>query len=462
MIDNPLFPSIHSAEDYLACSGENEPYVFESQSTVYIQKSGEETCEQYRIACTLDSVIMLDDETSVPRAMSIWMKFCKIDIERNKKLLNSMRVDGDDFLFNMSDDAKGFLNFVEQRNSLIEKALADGLAECASIAGWLYGSGLETPVRNLIEMTPEEVFVYPDAYGAMLWALAWQNSLFTEYICYSREDIEKACAIISSGNNRLVFDQIQEQFSGFADILREDYAVNDYFAPLVVFLLVEKGAVSFFAERWVEDYDPTPQYASAEDYIASCVDSNRIDASSVRDISILAYFAMSREAFACDSYPDSYERVLDIVQERQQDVARGRLKERLFSDCEHGSRKTLTIDDIDLMSGPEFESAVCALFKAMGYAVHATRQSGDQGIDVIAEKGSVKIGIQAKCYASAVGNAAVQEAVAGKVFYGCGKAMVVTNSTFTKSAVELAAANGVILWGRDILMQKLIDYPVTI
>lgn len=77
-------------------------------------------------------------------------------------------------------------------------------------------------------------------------------------------------------------------------------------------------------------------------------------------------------------------------------------------------------------------------------------------------KSSAKIGIQAKCYASAVGNAAVQEAVAGKVFYGRGKAMVVTNSTFTKSAVELAAANGVILWGRDILMQKLADYPVTV
>ena len=204
MIDEPLFPSIH----YLAYSGENELYVFESQSTVYIQESGEETCEQYRIACTLDSVIMLDGETSVPRSMSTWTKFCKIDIVRNKKLLNSMRVDGDDFLFNMADDAKGFLNFVEQRNSLIEKALTDGLAECASIAGRLYGMGLETPVRNLIKMTPEAVFVYPDAYGAMLWVLARQNTLFTEYICYSREDIEKAYAIISSENNRPVFDQL--------------------------------------------------------------------------------------------------------------------------------------------------------------------------------------------------------------------------------------------------------------
>ena len=136
-------------------------------------------------------------------------------------------------------------------------------------------------------------------------------------------------------------------------------------------------------------------------------------------------------------------------------------KRDVLGALEREGERALTIDDVDLMGGVEFESAICSLFKAMGYAVHTTKQPGDQGIDVIAEKSSAKIGIQAKCYASAVGNAAVQEAGAGRVFYGCGKAMVVTNSTFTKSAVELAAANGVILWGRDILMQKLADYPVT-
>ena len=96
----------------------------------------------------------------------------------------------------------------------------------------------------------------------------------------------------------------------------------------------------------------------------------------------------------------------------------------------------------------------------MGYSARVTQHSGDQGVDVIAEKGTAKLAIQAKCYGSAVGNSAVQEAVAGMAYYGCNKAMVVSNSTFTKGASELARANGVVLWGRDVIKQKLLDYPV--
>jgi HJR/Mrr/RecB family endonuclease len=33
--------------------------------------------------------------------------------------------------------------------------------------------------------------------------------------------------------------------------------------------------------------------------------------------------------------------------------------------------------------------------------------------------------------------------------------MVITNSTFRKSAVELAAVNNVILWDRQVLIEKL-------
>lgn len=462
MIDNALFPSIRSVDDYVSASGKDMPYAYESQSTVYIQELGEATCEQYRVACTLDSMILLDADSPRVRSIVTWMKFCKVGVERNKKLLNSMRVDGDDFLFNMGDDARGFLNFVEQRNALVDAAIADGLDSCCSMAVALYGSGLATPAYNLVGMIPEAAFVYPDAHRAMLWRLGRRNKLFTEYIGFDEEDIKNALAIIADGDNRLIFDQIGQPFSEFIEILKEDYSVNEALAPLTALLVVERGAVAFFADKWTREYDPAPKYVDAEGYIAACVESNRISASSARDISILTYYVMSRDETSYGDYRAAYEDVLGIVGRKAREGRRSSLRERLFSSPEREGERALTIDDVDLMGGTEFESAVCALFKAMGYAVHATRQSGDQGIDVIAEKGAVKIGIQAKCYASAVGNGAVQEAVAGKVFYGCGKAMVVTNSTFTKSAVELAAANGVILWGRDILMQKLADYPVTV
>ena len=62
-----------------------------------------------------------------------------------------------------------------------------------------------------------------------------------------------------------------------------------------------------------------------------------------------------------------------------------------------------------------------------------------------------KTGIQLKRYSSAVGNFAVQEAVAGKKFYKLDKVCVLTNSFFTKSAKELAKVNGVELLDRNDL-----------
>ena len=119
---------------------------------------------------------------------------------------------------------------------------------------------------------------------------------------------------------------------------------------------------------------------------------------------------------------------------------------------------SITIDDIDLMSGEQFEDFVVDLFKAMKYKTTHTKLSGDQGIDVIAEKGNSKVAIQAKCYTGTVGNHAIMEAVAGAKHYGATKCMVVTNSTFTKSSKELAESNNVVLWDRKILKEKINQY----
>ena len=46
----------------------------------------------------------------------------------------------------------------------------------------------------------------------------------------------------------------------------------------------------------------------------------------------------------------------------------------------------------------------------LDFRVTMTKASGDQGIDLIAEKNDLKIGVQAKGYAESVGNAAIQQA----------------------------------------------------
>lgn len=54
------------------------------------------------------------------------------------------------------------------------------------------------------------------------------------------------------------------------------------------------------------------------------------------------------------------------------------------------NQKKVSLDDVDLMTGIEFERFVSELFKEMGYLIEFTKVSGDQGIDIIAEKGSEK------------------------------------------------------------------------
>lgn len=119
------------------------------------------------------------------------------------------------------------------------------------------------------------------------------------------------------------------------------------------------------------------------------------------------------------------------------------------------THKSVTIDDVDLMTGEEFEALVARIFTCLGYDAVVTQATGDQGVDVIASKGGTRLGIQAKCYSGPVPNGAVQEIVAGLRYYGLNRGLVVTNNQFTSSAAKLARANNILLWDRSLLKEKL-------
>lgn len=114
------------------------------------------------------------------------------------------------------------------------------------------------------------------------------------------------------------------------------------------------------------------------------------------------------------------------------------------------------IADIDYFNGKEFEQYLEVLFKKLGYQVHRTPYQGDFGADLVLQRGNEKTVVQAKRYNRKVGVKAVQEAVASKDYYRCDKAMVVTNSYFSRQAEALAKANRVELWDRDTLVSRII------
>lgn len=111
---------------------------------------------------------------------------------------------------------------------------------------------------------------------------------------------------------------------------------------------------------------------------------------------------------------------------------------------------------VDSMSGYDFEQWCAKLLRRLSFSsVEVTKSSGDQGVDVLAEKGGVRYAIQCKCYSSDIGNHSVQEVHAGKSMYNCHVGVVMTNRYFTPAAKELARITGTLLWDRDALLEML-------
>ena len=108
-------------------------------------------------------------------------------------------------------------------------------------------------------------------------------------------------------------------------------------------------------------------------------------------------------------------------------------------------------EDINLLSGVEFESLCKDKLEKANWQITTTVASGDQGVDLIATKGGTRVCIQCKRFASPVGNSAVQEITAGKLHWHGTHAVVVSNAGFTKSAQALARSTGVLLMSHDEL-----------
>lgn len=112
---------------------------------------------------------------------------------------------------------------------------------------------------------------------------------------------------------------------------------------------------------------------------------------------------------------------------------------------------------IDSMKGLDFEKFVAQCLRARGYRTKNIGASGDFGVDVVASKGRKKWAIQVKRYKSKVSRTAVSDAVAGKHYWKCDSAWVVTNSYFTKDAKTLANHTECRLTDRDELRHWLYE-----
>jgi restriction system protein len=104
-----------------------------------------------------------------------------------------------------------------------------------------------------------------------------------------------------------------------------------------------------------------------------------------------------------------------------------------------------------------YENFMANVFDQKGYVVQTTPASGDQGVDLLVTIDDRKVAVQLKRYTAPVGNAAVQAAFAGMFHYKAKEAWVITTSSFTPGAKQLAKSTGVRLIDRTELEEWLSD-----
>ena len=260
----------------------------------------------------------------------------------------------------------------------------------------------------------------------------------------------------------------KDYFYNFAEMIVESNKVNSYVAYAIAWEAIRQKSIQIYASHWEDVYsiflnesieeikERVTGYEKAKsEYIKAVLTCEDISIEEAKGY--LIYFLASKEPIEILNMGVYFQECEKLIKDIQLGIKNNEIKNMLRTK-QIKRKKKYTLDDIDLMSGTEFEEFVSTLFRQMGYNTKITQTTGDQGIDVIAVKNGVKLGIQAKCYTNTVGNSAVQEAVAGKGYYSCDKVMVITNNYFTSSAASLAQSNNVVLWDRDFLKMKLKEF----
>lgn len=122
-----------------------------------------------------------------------------------------------------------------------------------------------------------------------------------------------------------------------------------------------------------------------------------------------------------------------------------------------------TMDEIQLMSGLEFEKFIARLLALAGYDDVALTKYTDQGGDIVCKSPcGRRTVVQVKRWNKPLGNKVIQEVFGAVKYYDAKFGMIITNSRFTQKAQELADTDkNVILcdgkWLNSMIVQHIPD-----
>ena len=123
-------------------------------------------------------------------------------------------------------------------------------------------------------------------------------------------------------------------------------------------------------------------------------------------------------------------------------------------------------NDINMLSGIEFEKVCKQVFENMGFEVETTKASGDGGIDLIAYNYqpllSSKYIVQCKRYSGSVGEPIIRDLFGVVMSERANKGILMTTGYFTKSAIAFAKDKQIELIDGAMLIELLKNNNVSI
>lgn len=121
-------------------------------------------------------------------------------------------------------------------------------------------------------------------------------------------------------------------------------------------------------------------------------------------------------------------------------------------------------DDINRLSGVEFENLCADLLSKIGFQVEITKASGDGGIDIVAYNHNPiykgKYIIQCKRYSGSVGEPIIRDLYGVIMAERANKGILMTTGTFTKSAIEFAEGKQIELVDGDTMQSLFVRYNI--
>lgn len=288
-----------------------------------------------------------------------------------------------------------------------------------------------------------------------------------------------------------IYDSVNEEFSCYEDIIaldknlspisfheieyfndyliklaklmkRKNYVQNDSEAIVFTWYLLKTVAIQYF-HTWIVENTSIKSGFDLKSYQKQFKNIHLVEYDEEQMESIMMYFLIKEGLVSED---DFYEDIDDVFNRKavSSNSSKGTDEIDDFETFLLGAQpeapsttisNSISITDIDTLTGIEFENLLEQLFMNLGYRVTTTKQSGDQGVDLILKKGDQTIGVQAKRSSTPIGNKAIQEITAGIHYYDLRRGMVITNNTFTSFAYDLARSTDIILWDRNKLMKQL-------